>query len=78
MPGPIKRYRSDPNSKGRGGGLYYHRGKGVYSKYKATRDKYHNAPKPRKAKNHKPGKIGMGSYKQTHDRGPKKTHKKKR
>lgn len=33
MPGPLKRYEHDPEGKGRGGGLYWHRGRGEYSKY---------------------------------------------
>ncbi len=38
MPGPKKRYKQDPDGKGRGGGLYYHRGKGKHSKYSRKRD----------------------------------------
>ena len=78
MPGPIKRYKRDPNGKGRGPGYYYHRGKGVYSKYSGTRDKYHKAPKSRGRKMHTYGKIGGGAYKQTHDKTPKPRRKKKR
>ena len=36
---PLKYYRSDPKKKGRGDGYYYHRGKGIYSKYSGDRDK---------------------------------------
>jgi len=39
MPSPLKEYKKDPNSKGRGSGLYYLRGSGLYSKYSITRDK---------------------------------------
>jgi hypothetical protein len=39
MVGPLKRLRRDPNNKGRGAGLYYHRGHGYYSKYSQKRDK---------------------------------------
>lgn len=38
MPGPLKRFKRDPNGKGRGGGLYYHRGHGYWSKYSWGRD----------------------------------------
>jgi len=39
MTGRLRRYKRDPQGKGRGAGTYYHRGKGVYSKYSARRDK---------------------------------------
>jgi len=35
---PIKQFKKDPNGLGRGDGIYYHRGKGYYSKYSRTRD----------------------------------------
>lgn len=35
---PIKHFRKDPNGLGRGDGIYYHRGKGYYSKYSRKRD----------------------------------------
>jgi len=35
----LKYFRRDPNKKGRGEGVYYHRGKGYYSKYSIERDK---------------------------------------
>lgn len=35
---PIKQFKKDPNSLGRGPGVYYHRGKGYYSKYSRTLD----------------------------------------
>lgn len=38
MPGPLKRFKNDPNGAGRGGGLYYHRGHGIWSKYSWSRD----------------------------------------
>lgn len=38
MPGSQKFYKTDPNKKGRGAGVYYHRGNGVYSKYSRARD----------------------------------------
>ena len=52
MPGSLKYYRRDPNKKGRGTGLYYHRGNGVYSKYSQKRDK------KKKSKGWKVDKIG--------------------
>jgi len=33
MPGSLRFFREDPNKRGRGRGVYYHRGKGVFSKY---------------------------------------------
>jgi len=39
MTGRLRRYKRDPQGLGRGAGTYYHRGKGVYSKYSARRDK---------------------------------------
>ena len=39
MPSPLKEYKKDPNGKGRGNGLYYLRGGGLYSKYSIARDK---------------------------------------
>ena len=38
MPSSLKYYRTDPNKLGRGPGMYYHRGKGYYSKYSRERD----------------------------------------
>jgi hypothetical protein len=38
MVGGLKRYKRDPNGKGRGAGLYYHRGNGVYSKRDLRQD----------------------------------------
>lgn len=38
MPSPLKHFGIDPNKKGRGSGLYYLRGQGVYSKYDYHRD----------------------------------------
>ena len=55
MVGPLKRFRRDPNRKGRGAGLYYHRGKGYYSKWGAKLDRKRG------------GKVGAGRYRQTHD-----------
>jgi hypothetical protein len=40
MVGPIKRLKNDPNRRGRGAGLYYHRGNGYYSKYSGMSDKH--------------------------------------
>ena len=67
MPGPLQRFKSDPNSKGRGGGSYYHRGNGVYSKYSMARDKKHKGAKPGKKRMFKRNKIGHGPKKHTHD-----------
>ena len=38
MVSPIKYFAKDPNGMGRGAGVYYHRGKGYYSKYSRKRD----------------------------------------
>lgn len=35
----LRYYKRDPNGKRRGEGVYYHRGKGVYSKYSVERDR---------------------------------------
>jgi len=68
MPGPLKRYKRDPNGKGRGGGLYYHRGNGVYSKYSMGKDrKKKSGAKYGKRKMFKRGKVGSGPLKHTHD-----------
>ena len=50
--------KTDPNGLGRGPGLYYHRGKGYYSKYSSVRDskikargfKIHNVGMPATSK----------------------------
>ena len=52
MPGSLRYFRSDPNKQGRGRGVYYHRGKGVYSKYSLARDA------KIKAKGFKVNKVG--------------------
>lgn len=49
----IKYFTRDPNGKGRGAGVYYHRGNGYYSKYSRTRDKL------KLSKNWKVDKIGL-------------------
>lgn len=38
MPSPLKHFGIDPNRKGRGSGLYYLRGNGMFSKYNLHRD----------------------------------------
>ena len=38
MPSRLIRWKTDPQKNGRGPGLYYHRGKGIYSKYSPDRD----------------------------------------
>jgi len=38
MVGSLVRLKTDPNKLGRGAGVYYHRGKGYYSKYDPKRD----------------------------------------
>ena len=38
MPSRLVKWNTDPQKKGRGAGVYYHRGKGVYSKYSPDRD----------------------------------------
>ena len=53
MPSPLRFFKKDPNKRGRGRGVYYHRGKGVFSKYDIERDK------KIKAKGWKLNKVGM-------------------
>ena len=55
MPGPLIRRKTDPNKKGRGAGVYYHRGKGVYSKYSKDRDR----------KKHSKTLVKKGRYRHT-------------
>ena len=38
MPGKLTFHKTDPQHLGRGSGTYYHRGKGIYSKYSEHRD----------------------------------------
>ena len=38
MPAALRFFRKDPNKKGRGRGIYYHRGNGYYSKYSIKKD----------------------------------------
>jgi len=53
MPGSLRYFKRDPNGQGRGPGVYYHRGKGVYSKYSIARDK------KIKAKGYKVSPVGI-------------------
>jgi len=53
MPAGLKFFSRDPNDKGRGKGVYYHRGNGIYSKYDHKRDE------KIKAKGWKVHKIGL-------------------
>jgi len=39
MPSPLRFFRTDPNKKGRGTGIYYLRAKGYYSMYDIERDR---------------------------------------
>jgi len=52
LPGKLEYHKKDPEEKGRGAGEYFHRGKGVYSKYSADSDiiKVHKLRKPRRTK----------------------------
>jgi len=52
LPGKLEHYKKDPEGKGRGAGLYFHRGKGVYSKYSEHGDliKIHPLRKKRRTK----------------------------
>ena len=50
---PIKHFKNDPNGLGRGDGVYYHRGKGYYSKYSRKRDA------ARKSTGHQINVIGL-------------------
>lgn len=61
---PLQRFNKDPNNMGRGAGIYYHRGHGIYSLYNAERDILI------KAKGYDVHKIGLpnfNSYLQTGD-----------
>ena len=60
MVGPLKFFSRDPNRKGRGRGLYYHRGHGYYSKYSKKRDAKIRAK-------HGTARVGRGRYAHTHD-----------
>lgn len=75
MPGKLIEYNSDPNGKGRGSGLYYHRGNGYYSKYSEDIDKKIKASRHIKKK--KKGLIGRGKYRHTHDLLEPNTKKKR-
>ena len=55
MPSRLVRWNKDPQGKGRGPGTYYHRGKGIYSKYSTARDSLIEA------KGFKIDKIGIPS-----------------
>ena len=82
MPGPLKYYKTDPDTKGatkgRGAGYYYKRSPGKHSKYDVDRDKGYKQNSPRGVKRKRksthdtnPGNWGMtatvGSYIHTHD-----------
>ena len=53
MPASLRNFKRDPNGLGRGPGVYYHRGKGIYSKYSSERDRMI------KAKGYDTHKIGL-------------------
>ena len=53
MPASLRFFRKDPNKRGRGAGVYYHRGKGVYSKYNIERDR------KIKARGYRKDKVGQ-------------------
>jgi len=53
MPSPLRFFKRDPNGNGRGRGVYYHRGKGIYSKYNIERDR------KIKARGYRLHKIGL-------------------
>ena len=53
MVGPLKKLKRDPNGKGRGSGLYYHRGNGVFSKYSRARDRARKSKTPIKKPQYK-------------------------
>ena len=55
MPSRLIKFNTDPQKKGRGPGVYYHRGKGIYSKYSPERDAIIQA------KGYKIDKIGFPS-----------------
>ena len=59
MVGRLKRLKRDPNKRGRGSGLYYHRGRGYYSKYSRKRDSMKLVGGDTS--------VGKGSYRHTHD-----------
>ena len=87
MVGPLKYFDRDPEGKGRGPGLYYHRGKGRWSKYSAWRDRKHSETKRQRKRKKKQdyvkGLVGKGPYRHTHDKsydapGTKKKRKRKK
>ncbi len=53
MVGPLKKLKRDPNGKGRGTGLYYHHGNGVFSKYSEKRDRARRSKTPIKKRQYK-------------------------
>lgn len=56
MPGSLRFFRQDPNNKGRGRGVYYHRGKGIFSKYEVGPN---NRDSKIKAKGWRIDKVGL-------------------
>jgi hypothetical protein len=53
MVSPLRFFKKDPNGTGRGRGVYYLRGKGIYSKYSIERDR------KIKAKGYSKSKTGL-------------------
>ena len=66
MPSPLKYYRTDPERKGRGPGMYYYRGhpKYKFSKYSEARDSKIQA---KGSKVHTVGLPKKSRYKHTSD-----------
>jgi len=60
MPASLRYFKRDPNGLRRGEGIYYHRGKGYYSRYDVGRD---SKIKAKGFKKHKTGvnRKGKGS-----------------
>jgi len=59
----------------KGPGYYYHRGKGVFSRYSEKRDRNYKTkiPNPRKKHRwHAFQSVGTGPYRQTYDHKPKR------
>jgi len=70
MVGQLEKFKRDPNGKGRGAGMYYHRGNGVYSKYSPHRDAVIRTPvtKVRKIAHSERVEPHKGDYKSARDK----------
>jgi len=77
MVGRLMRKSSDPNRKGRGAGLYYHRGNGVWSKYSEKRDAklWHKRKKVKNVRQAEKNAPHKGDYKTKSKRSRSKTNR---